>query len=56
MFKQIIGLVFLCILSANAQSQTKEETEAWIIKQTQVNPYQLKHTIEGDELISHTTI
>lgn len=56
MFKQIIGLVFLCILSANAQAQTKEETETWIIKQTQVNPYQLKHTIEGDELISHTTI
>lgn len=56
MTKKIVSLLFLFFLIGNAVAQTKEETEAWIIKQTQVNPYQLKHTIEGDELISHTTI
>ena len=40
--------------SMTAIAQTKEETEAWIIKQTEVNPYALTHSIEGDELISHT--
>ena len=56
MIKQIVGLFFFLQLSSNVIAQTKEETESWIIKQTQVNPYQFKHTIEGDELISHTTI
>lgn len=47
---------FTPFFSTNVMAQTKEETEVWIIKQTQVNPYQLKHTIEGDELISSTTV
>lgn len=44
-----VGLFF----SANALAQTKGETQAWIIKQTEVNPPGLKYTIEEDELVIH---
>jgi hypothetical protein len=53
--KLVISLLFSCV-AVNAVAQTKEETEAWIIKQTEVNPYEIKHSIEGDELISHITM
>ena len=44
-----VGLFF----SANALAQTKRETQAWIIKQTEVNPPGLKYSIEEDELVIH---
>ena len=46
----------LSTYSSAAIAQTLAETEAWIIEQTKVNPYQLKHSIVGDELISITTV
>ena len=51
--KFFTAMCLLTFFSISAIAQTKEETEAWIIKQTEVNPYGLKHSIEGDELISH---
>lgn len=46
----------LSFLSINATAQTKEETEAWIIKQSELNPQEIKHSIEGDVLISKVTM
>jgi hypothetical protein len=47
-------IALLILFSSNVIAQTLAETEAWIIKQTEVNPDAMKHSIEGDELISHT--
>lgn len=54
--KFFITLCFLTFLSINAMAQTKEETEAWLLKQTEVNPSEIKHSIEGDVLISKVTM
>lgn len=54
--KFLITLCFLTLFSVSATAQTKEETEAWIIKQTEVNPREIKHSIEGDVLISKVTM
>ena len=54
--KSFIALCLLSLVSTNAMTRTLEETESWIIKQTEVNPYGLKHGIEGDVLISKFTI
>jgi hypothetical protein len=51
-----VPLLLLLTLAGNSIAQTKEETETWIIKQTEVNPYELKHSIEGSELISSMTL
>jgi hypothetical protein len=56
MIKKLVVSLLFTFVAFNAVAQTKEETEAWIIKQTEVNPYALKHSIEGDELISHLTM
>jgi hypothetical protein len=54
---KLITILFLfMILSIRAIAQTKEETESWILKQTEVNPSEIKHTIEGDLLISKVTM
>ena len=37
-------------------AQTKEETEAWIIKQSELNPQEIKHNIEDDVFISKVTM
>lgn len=54
--KFFITLCLLSFLSTNVMAQTKEETEAWIIKQTELNPQEIKHSIEGDVLISKVTM
>lgn len=54
--KFLITLCLLSFLSINAMAQTKEETESWILKQTEVNPSEIKHSIEGDVLISKVTM
>ena len=54
--KFFITLCLLSFLSINATAQTKEETEAWIIKQSELNPQEIKHSIEGDVLISKVTM
>jgi len=51
-----IFMGLLSFFSINAIAQTKEETEAWIIKQTEVNREEIKHSIEGDVLISQVTM
>ena len=51
-----IFMGLLSFFSINAIAQTKEETEAWIIKQTELNPQEIKHNIEGDVLISKVTM
>jgi hypothetical protein len=56
MLKKFVSLFLLLILADHTTAQTREETEAWIIKQTEVNPSELKHSIEGDELVSHTEL
>jgi hypothetical protein len=56
MTRTFLFSLVLLVLSGNSVAQTKEETETWIIKQTEVNPYALKHSIEGDELISSMTL
>ncbi len=53
MIKVLVTLYLSLFFSSNAVAQTIQQTQAWIIKQTEVNPYALKHTIEGDQLISH---
>jgi hypothetical protein len=50
--KFFITICLLSFLSLNAMAQTKEETEAWILKQTEANPSEIKHSIEDDVLIS----
>lgn len=54
--KFLITLCLFSFLSINAMAQTKEETEVWILKQTEVNPGEIKHSIEGDVLISKVTM
>lgn len=54
--KFLITICLLSFLSLNAMAQTKEETEAWILKQTEVNPSEIKHSIEDDVLISKVTM
>lgn len=54
--KFFITLCLLSFFSINAMAQTKEETESWILKQTEVNPGEIKHSIEGDVLISKITM
>jgi len=50
--KFFTALCLLSLFSVSSTAQTKEETEAWIIKQTEANPQEIKHSIEGDVLIS----
>ena len=52
MIKKTISLLLLLTLVYHAMAQSRQETEDWIINQTKVNPYGLKHRIEGNELIS----
>jgi hypothetical protein len=47
----ILVLLFLSV--GKATGQTLDETEAWIIKQTEVNRAELKHSIDRGILISH---
>ena len=54
--KFLITLCLLSFLSINAMAQTKEETESWIIKQSELNPQEIKHSIEGDVFISKVTM
>lgn len=55
--KNLIWILLLALFSASAMAQTQEETEAWIIKQSGFNlEGRLKHSIEGDELISRLTL
>lgn len=54
--KFLTALCLLSFFSISATGQTKEETEAWIIKQTEVNPREIKHSIEGDVLISKVSM
>jgi hypothetical protein len=54
--KFFIALFLLTLFSVSATAQTKEETESWILKQTEVNPSEIKHSIEGDVLISKVTM
>jgi hypothetical protein len=56
MTKDFVFSVLFLLLAGHAGAQTKEETEAWVVRQTEVNPHELKHSIEGDELISHSTL
>ena len=55
--KKYLTTVFLipwCV--GNAVGQTVEETASWIIKQTEVNPAELRHSIDGGVLMSHLSI
>lgn len=54
--KFFTALCLLSFLSVTAMAQTQEETETWILKQTEVNPREIKHSIEGDVLISKVTM
>jgi hypothetical protein len=54
--KFFITLCLLSFFSINAMAQTKEETEAWIIKQSELNPQEIKHNIEDDVFISKVTM
>jgi hypothetical protein len=51
-----LASLLLVVVTSNSAAQTKEETEAWILKQTEMNPYAIKHSIEGNELISQITM
>jgi hypothetical protein len=48
----LISLLFTTAIAA----QTKEETTAWIIRQTEVNRAELKHSIVDGVLISHVNL
>jgi hypothetical protein len=39
-----------------AMAQTKEDTIAWLVKQTTQNPSDLKHSVEDGVLESHVTL
>lgn len=52
--KKFTWSLILALLATHALAQqTKEETESWILKQTEVNAAGLKYTIEGDAFVSH---
>ena len=44
-------LAMLALSATSAAAQTREETEFWIIKQTQPNVRGLSYAIEGDNLV-----
>lgn len=54
--KFFITLCLFSFFSISAIAQTKEDTEAWVLKQTEANPKEIKHSIEGDVLISKVTM
>ena len=56
MAKKVFLSGVLVMLASCAVAQTKEATHTWIIEQTRMNPFRLKHSIEGDALISSTTM
>ncbi len=57
MKKLSIGILLFFVFAITAIAQTREETEAWIIKQVEFNlEGRLKYSIEGDELISRLTL
>ena len=57
MKKLYAGILLFFVFTITAVAQTREETEAWIIKQAKFNlEGRLKYAIEGDELISRLTL
>lgn len=46
-----LGLLALALCAAPAAAQTRSETEAWIIQQTQANVTGLTYAIDGEELL-----
>lgn len=56
MTKTFLSALLLVVVASNSIAQTKEQTEAWIIQQTEMNPYAMKPIIEGHELISRITM
>lgn len=57
MKKPYVWILLFSVFSVTAMAQTREETEAWIIKQAEFNlEGRLKYAIEGDELISRLTL
>lgn len=57
MIKNIALLAFLLLYNVMALAQSQEETEGWILKQTEFNlDGRLKYTIEDGELVSRLTL
>jgi hypothetical protein len=57
MIKNIALLAFLLFYNSMALAQTLEETEGWILKQTDFNlDGRLKYSIEDGELVSRLTL
>lgn len=54
--RRILVVILICFFSSTAMSQTKSETESWIIKQTERNPFEIKHFIQNGLLISQITM
>lgn len=53
--RKTIYLIAFLLFVDNAVAQTKEETEEWIIKQSEMNSPLLKYRIEGDEMVSEVS-
>ncbi len=52
-----IAMIFMLFgLADGVLAQTQEETEAWIVEQTDFYNYGLTYTIEGDELVSRISL
>ena len=54
-FSPAVLLISLLFTTATA-AQTREETTAWIIQQTEVNRAELKHSISDGVLMSHISL
>ena len=54
--KYLAPLLFIPCFVGNVAGQTMEDTAHWIIAQTEVNPVELRHSIEGGLLVSHVSI
>jgi hypothetical protein len=53
---RVLSIAGLCLLSFSAVAQTREETEAWILTQAEVNPPLLKYTFEAGEFVSEVSM
>lgn len=50
--KKRLWILAVSFIALGGNTQTKDETEAWILKQAAVNPPALTYRIEGGEMIS----
>lgn len=55
--KHLLATLAVLVMAGGVSAQSREDTHAWILEQSRaMNPPNLKHSIEGGELISEVSL